>query len=77
MMQFSMAVYFSEEEWPWLDHDQKALHSELMLENHRNVAALGKSFLNCECTHWKFLRRNWITLCLKWSRVSCLRRGLH
>ncbi|XP_034260752.1 putative postmeiotic segregation increased 2-like protein 3 [Pantherophis guttatus] len=40
-----VAVSFSEEEWSQLDPDQKALHSEVMLENHRNVASLGKSSL--------------------------------
>ncbi|XP_070593041.1 zinc finger protein 202-like [Erythrolamprus reginae] len=36
-----VAVSFSEEEWSQLDPDQKALHSEVMLENHRNVVFLG------------------------------------
>uniref|UniRef100_A0A8C5SX12 KRAB domain-containing protein n=1 Tax=Laticauda laticaudata TaxID=8630 RepID=A0A8C5SX12_LATLA len=40
-----VAVYFSEEEWSQLDPDQKVLHSDVMLENHRNVVFLGKSFL--------------------------------
>ncbi|KAK9405311.1 zinc finger protein [Crotalus adamanteus] len=36
-----VAVYFSEVEWSHLDRDQKVLHSEVMMENHRNVASLG------------------------------------
>ncbi|KAM3848385.1 zinc finger protein 202-like isoform 3-T4 [Vipera latastei] len=35
-----VAVYFSEEEWSWLDPDQKALHWEVMTENYRNVASV-------------------------------------
>ncbi|KAM3844252.1 zinc finger protein 213-like isoform 2-T2 [Vipera latastei] len=35
-----VALYFSEEEWSQLDPDQKALHWEVMRENHRNVASL-------------------------------------
>ncbi|KAM3848383.1 uncharacterized protein M6D78_005042 isoform 2-T3 [Vipera latastei] len=35
-----VAVHFSEEEWSWLDPDQKALHWEVMMENYRNVASL-------------------------------------
>ncbi|XP_070599977.1 zinc finger protein 213-like [Erythrolamprus reginae] len=38
-----VAVSFSEEEWSQLDRDQKVLHSEVMLENHRNVVSLGNN----------------------------------
>ncbi|KAM6472251.1 uncharacterized protein PHA67_004460 [Liasis olivaceus] len=49
-----VAVYFSKEEWSLLDSDQKALHREVMLENCRNVAFLGKAPLLCP----QMLRRN-------------------
>uniref|UniRef100_A0A8C5SQ02 Uncharacterized protein n=1 Tax=Laticauda laticaudata TaxID=8630 RepID=A0A8C5SQ02_LATLA len=38
-----VAVYFSEKEWFQLDADQKALHWEVMPENHRNVVSLGNN----------------------------------
>ncbi|XP_070812670.1 zinc finger protein 665-like [Pituophis catenifer annectens] len=38
-----VAVYLSEEEWSQLDPDQKVLHSEVMLENHRNVVMLANN----------------------------------
>ncbi|XP_060543405.1 zinc finger protein 845-like [Pantherophis guttatus] len=38
-----VAVHFSEEEWSQLGPDQKELHWEVMVENHRNVASLGNN----------------------------------
>ncbi|XP_026581844.1 zinc finger protein 382-like, partial [Pseudonaja textilis] len=40
-----VAVCFSEEEWCELDPDQKALYWEVMMENYKNVIALGKGLL--------------------------------
>uniref|UniRef100_A0A8C5RAS3 KRAB domain-containing protein n=1 Tax=Laticauda laticaudata TaxID=8630 RepID=A0A8C5RAS3_LATLA len=38
-----VAVYFSEEEWSQPYPDPKALYSEVMLENHRNMISLGNN----------------------------------
>lgn len=44
-----VAVYFSEEEWCFLDPDQRALHTEVMEENLEMVASLGKApFFLCQ-----------------------------
>ena len=46
-----MAVLFTPEEWLFLDSSQKSLYRDVMLENYRNVASVGKASLAASCTH--------------------------
>ena len=58
-----MAVLFTPEEWLFLDSAQKSLNRDVMLENYRNLASVGKASLAASCTHscshWGFPELCW------------------
>ncbi|XP_016853645.2 zinc finger protein ZFP2 [Anolis carolinensis] len=61
-----VSVHFTEEEWVLLDPDQRALHWEVMGENHKMLASFGGTGKECE---------NWGTSCKVWLKTKGHKEG--
>uniref|UniRef100_A0A670HU69 KRAB domain-containing protein n=1 Tax=Podarcis muralis TaxID=64176 RepID=A0A670HU69_PODMU len=53
-----VAVRFTDEEWAYLDSDQRALHKDVMEENCGIVASLDKAPCGIIISAWKFTELN-------------------